>query len=317
MDSVLTARASGSGYVRLNKTILDVMSKEIMLQAQPLFVFDNFTLEKTELMTQPGLGVNFLNYTDLGGGGKLTESENIKSNSYDESLKSITVYEYGNAVTVSELLTRTSFDNVSQTVTELLGRNYAKVIDNELKDLALRATNYAYAPNVVTGAKTSSRATITKECKFGSTLIKDVVEQMDTLDIPRFGNSYFVGVCSPHQLRSLSDDEYWEKANLYANAQALFTGERGQLEGVRFVQTNQMSYIGTAAAGTTATSDWDGSVYSGVILGANAMGHARSLPVELRDGGVIDFGRKIALAWYSIEGFDFVEDNSIVVVESA
>lgn len=317
MDSVLTARASGSGYVRLDKTILDVMSKEIMLEAQPLFVFNQFAIEKTELMTNPGLGVNFLQYTDMGGGGKLTESENIKSNSYDESLKSITVYEYGNAVVASELLMRTSFDSVMSTVTQLLGRNYSKVIDEELRDLSLRATNYAYAPNVVTKSKTSTRAGITGDCKFGSVLIKDVVEYLDTINTPRFNNDYFIGVCSPHQLRSLSDDEYWEKANLYSNTNALFTGERGMLEGVRFVQTTQMGSLATGVAGTTATSDWDGAVYRGVIFGANALGHAKSLPVELRDGGVVDYGRKRGLAWYSIEGFDFIEENSVTIVESA
>lgn len=317
MDSVLTARASGSGYVRLNKTILDVMSKEIMLQAQPLYVMNNFAIQKTELYTQPSLGVNFLQYTDLGGGGKLTESENIKSNSYDESLKSITVYEYGNAVVASELLLNSSFDNVMQTVVELLGRNNAKVVDNEYKDVILRATQIAYAPNMVTNAKTTSQAGITKECKFGSVLIKDAVEQLDTINTPRFNNEYFIGIASPHQLRSLSDDEYWEKANLYANTRALFTGERGELEGVRFVQTTQMSYLATGVAGTTATSDWDGSVYYGAIIGANAFGHAVSLPTEMRDGGVIDYGRKRGIAWYSIDGYDYIEENSIIVVKSA
>ena len=45
------------------------------------------------------------------------------------------------------------------------------------------------------------------------------------------------------------------------------------------------------------------------MLGDNAFGHAISLPVELRDGGVLDFGREHALAWYSIWGWGVVTES--------
>jgi hypothetical protein len=52
-------------------------------------------------------------------------------------------------------------------------------------------------------------------------------------------------------------------------------------------------------------------VYEAIMLGDNAFGHAISLPVELRDGGVLDFGREHALAWYSIWGWGVVTDSSV------
>jgi N4-gp56 family major capsid protein len=53
-------------------------------------------------------------------------------------------------------------------------------------------------------------------------------------------------------------------------------------------------------------------IYEGIMLGDNAFGHAISLPVELRDGGVLDFGREHALAWYSIWGWGVITDSSVV-----
>ena len=53
-------------------------------------------------------------------------------------------------------------------------------------------------------------------------------------------------------------------------------------------------------------------VYEAIMLGDNAFGHAISLPVELRDGGVLDFGREHALAWYSIWGWGVITDSSVV-----
>jgi hypothetical protein len=54
-----------------------------------------------------------------------------------------------------------------------------------------------------------------------------------------------------------------------------------------------------------------GKVYEGMLLGDNAFGHAISLPVELRDGGVLDFGREHALAWYSIWGWGLVTESAV------
>jgi len=55
-------------------------------------------------------------------------------------------------------------------------------------------------------------------------------------------------------------------------------------------------------------------VFEAIMLGDNAFGHAISLPVELRDGGVLDFGREHALAWYSIWGWGVVTDSSVVKI---
>ena len=53
-------------------------------------------------------------------------------------------------------------------------------------------------------------------------------------------------------------------------------------------------------------------LYRALVIGDNAAGHAISLPVELRDGGVLDFGREHALAWYSIFGLGLITDYAVV-----
>lgn len=60
----------------------------------------------------------------------------------------------------------------------------------------------------------------------------------------------------------------------------------------------------------------DKDVFEAIMLGDNAFGHAVSLPVELRDGGVLDFGREHALAWYSIWGFGLVTDSAVVKIRT-
>jgi N4-gp56 family major capsid protein len=84
----------------------------------------------------------------------------------------------------------------------------------------------------------------------------------------------------------------------------------------------------TAEPDATATPGWDQrwptdytvapstEQFEALMLGDNAFGHAISLPVELRDGGVLDFGREHALAWYSIWGFGLVTDSAVVKIRT-
>jgi hypothetical protein len=57
-------------------------------------------------------------------------------------------------------------------------------------------------------------------------------------------------------------------------------------------------------------------VLEALMLGDNSFGHAISLPVELRDGGVLDFGREHALAWYAIWGFGLITDSAVVKIRT-
>jgi hypothetical protein len=56
--------------------------------------------------------------------------------------------------------------------------------------------------------------------------------------------------------------------------------------------------------------------YNAIMIGDNAFGHAIALPVELRDGGVIDFGREHGLAWYAIWGFGMITHESRVLLNT-
>ena len=132
--------------------------------------------------------------------------------------------------------------------------------------------------------------------------------------------------------RGLKDDVDWQNASLYAGATQIYTGEIGRYEDVRFVSTTVMPN-GYNNAIDSDTGDYVDvgfnnnlragvsgnvvNVYQAVMFGEYAMGHATALPVELRDSGVEDFGREHGLAWYSIWGSAIMENQNIVVIETA
>jgi N4-gp56 family major capsid protein len=135
--------------------------------------------------------------------------------------------------------------------------------------------------------------------------VKDAVETLATKNVPRLGETYVCFV-HPHQSRRLRDTPEFIEVTKYAAPGNFMLGEIGRLYDTVFIETTQIKQT----VGTNATT------YNALMIGDNAFGHAISLPVELRDGGIIDFGREHALAWYAIWGLGKITDDAIVTIKT-
>lgn len=266
-------------------------------------IVEQFAIKKTELGVQPGLTVNFARYNNLPSAGQLVEGVRMETNALAASMFSITVAEHGLAIAVSELLLNASFDDVMATASRLLGRSMAMYLDGQARDTLLQASSvlYGYDKFNLTesartplspydrGAPAANRAGLTGNFDFTAALTKDITETLGTKNVPRMGDA-FISFVHPHQSRRLRDDPEWIEVTKYAQAGQFMVGEIGRINDQIFVETTQITQVANGNSGSPAT------VYQAITIGDNAFGHAISLPVELRDGGVLDFGREHALA---------------------
>lgn len=318
-----TAVVDGDGKVRFDEATRMVYSKEIEFKALPIMRFAQFATVKTELGVEPGLTISMLTYDNLKLGGALTEGTRMTTQALSGSLKQITVGERGNAIAVSELLLQSSFDDIMEKATILLSRDYALVLDCELRDTALSGTNKIWARNK-DGEIITERKALTEDCTFKVSTVKDAVEILATNNAPKFEGAYYICFVHPHQSRSLRDDPAWINASNYGAPEQLFTGEIGRIDDVRFIETTLMC---NGAAPETdpaykealkkGENENQVNVYQAVLFGEAYYGIAYSLPVELRDNGVQDFGREHGLAWYAIWGTGKLHDEYGVVIETA
>ncbi len=303
-----------------------VYSKEIEFKAQPNMRFLQFATIETKLGVEPGLTISMLTYDNLSMGGALTELTDMTTQAISGSLKQISVTEYGNAVSSSELLIQSSFDDIMNTTTTLLARDYALVVDCMLRDTALSTTggtSVVYADEA-DGTAISTRATLTPTCKFKVSTVKDALEILATENAPLYNGQDWICIIHPHQSRDLRDDPAWINTSNYGAPTLPFYGEIGRIDNVRFVETTLMlngsaevdspSYDADLVAGASGNLT---DVYQAVIFGDAYYGMATSLPVELRDNGVEDFGRKRSLAWYAIFGSGKLHANYGVIIETA
>ena len=232
--TVATQKGANNGGTLFSDGTRLVYSREIEFKALPIMRFSQFATQKTELGVEPGLTISMLTYDNLKLGGSLQEMQNMSTQALSGSMKQITVQEHGNAVSNSELLIQSSFDDIMATTTTLLGRDYALVMDCELRDVALSGTNIVYA-----GGK-ASRDAITDADKLQVATIKDAIEVLATNNAPKYQNMYWICFVHPHQSRDLRDDSAWINASNYGAPEQLFTGEIGRIDDTRFIETTLM-----------------------------------------------------------------------------
>ncbi len=322
--TVVTEGGVTNGGTLMSDAVRTVYSKEIEFKALPNMRFMQFATTKTELGVEPGLTISMLTYNNLTLGGALQEMKNLETQALSGSTKQITVTEYGNAISVSELMVQSSFDDIMASATTLLGRDYAMVVDCELRDAALSGTNRVYASKG-DGTKVTARTELDSTCTMKVSTIKDAIEILATNNAPKAADgANWICFVHPHQSRGLRDDSAWINASNYGAPDQLFTGEIGRIDDCRFIETTLMcngaasekdpAYSADLVSGTAENKT---NVFQSCLFGDAYYGIAYSLPVELRDNGVEDFGRKRSLAWYSIFGVGKLHDEYGVVIETA
>lgn len=287
----------------LSLAVLVVYSKDIMFAAQPVLRYAQFATKRSELSKEAGDTITFTKYNNLTQGGELDEDEEMETQKLTASQIPIAVTEWGNAVAVSEKLLRTAFTDTLADGARLLGMDYAVVLDTMLRTAILKTTNIMF------GNAKADRLALTSTDKFSSAIIKDAVEVLQTKLARKYKGDAFICFIHPHQARALKDDPDFKNAKDYG---AIYAGEIGRVDDVIFIETTQQPKVVHGGTGANATYD----VYRAVIVGDNGYGWAEALPVEMRDGGVKDFGRQHALAWYSIMGAGLIEEDNVLVVET-
>lgn len=321
-NKTMIAGSSTGDFVNLNNQILDVWAQEVLMAAQPNLKFESVAMKRTELGTTPGNTIKFLRYSSLTGKSDVAETAKIEAETFGTSLLSITVGEHAKAVEFSELLLRQSMDQLLDRAAMILGMHYAQDRDRLIRDTLLTAPTTLWAKN------RANRAGLTGTDYLDVALIRDAVEQLAIKKAPKFGGDAYFCFVHPHQSRRLRDDPAWINISNYSDPSLQVTGEIGRIEDVRFIETTNITLIkqGTqdiwadnadTTDNTVVAANANTDVYQAIILGDWAVGLAEGLPVELRDNGVQDYGRKHSLAYYGIWGAGLIESGHVAVLETA
>lgn len=308
--------------IKLDNVVLDVFSQEILFKAQPNLRFESVAVIRTELGVMPGQKIKFLRYDALTGDPTILETQQIETDSMTTTTIEISVIERAKAVSYSEFLLQSAVTDVLGDASTLLGQHYAKNRDSLIRDSLMANTNVLYHE------EKASRALIDADDFMNVDDVRAAAEILATNKAPKFELDAYVCFIHPHQGRYLRKDPAWQNVSLYAQPENIMTGEIGRIEDVRFVQTTQVPFVKIntqdiwadnedTGANTVQAANTLANVYRALFVGDYAVGMAEALPVEMRDNGVEDFGRKHSIAYYGIWGAGLIEAGHSLILETA
>ena len=289
-----------------NKTYYDMT---LIDEAQAALVHDQFA-QKRDIPKNGGKKIEFRKFASLPKAlTPLTEGVTPDGKSLNVTAIEATVSQYGDYITMSDVLDLTAIDPVIVEATKILGRQAGLTLDTVTRNILQAGTNVTYCPKA-DGTAVTSRSALDDTCQLTVKVVKQVVAKLKGQNAPTINGKY-VAIVHPYVAYSLMTDPEWIDAHKYANPTNLYNGEIGEIAGVRFVETTEAKVHA-------------GGVFGTLFLGANAYGTTEITGGGLQtivkpkgSAGTADpLDQRSSVGWKGMKTAEILIDNYIVRVES-
>jgi len=259
----------------------------------------------------PGSSVVFSIYSDLAQAtSTLTEASDVSSIALGNPNQiTVTLNEYGSAVTTTKKLNLTSFNDVDTALADIIAYNAADSIDAVVASVLTSGTNIIYA-----GSTATSTNTITSDALISVSDIRQAVTELRTNKaLPRIGELY-AAYLHPRQtadLRAETGTGGFQELSKYTDRTPFVAGAVGVIEGAFVVETPRVPF----AANTQSPAV---NVYKAVVAGREALAEAQGQDISTVIGPQIDALRRFhTIGWYYFGGFNLLRTAALYQIQSA
>lgn len=282
---------------------------------RPELYFDSFADVEPTHQSHKGASVTFTIQNDLAvASTPLTETSDVTPVAMSDSQVTVTLAEYGNAVQTTAKLRGTSFIDLDPVVANVIGFNAGISIDDVCRSVLQAGTQVAYS-----GAATS-RGTLTTSMNLSGADVRKAKAKLRGQNVPTFGGSY-VGIIHPDvafDFTGASGGANFRDPHTYSDPSAIWNGEIGQFEGIRFIEAPRAPLF--ADTGSPSTVD----VYRTLVLGRQALAKAYSTSdgngsgPRVVPGPVTDTLRRfVPMGWYWLGGYGLFRQTALYAIESS
>ena len=275
------ANTQTTGHGGLSAEMKTYYGMELLENAKPQLVHNQFAATKP----LPAGGGKTVEWRKFGSFDKaltpLTEGVTPDGSGISVSYITKELAQYGDYTTVSDMLDLTAIDDVVLEITDRHGSNMGLTLDTVTRNEIQQGSQVIYAPVQGEGGSQTDvlhRYDLTDKCKLTSELVAKAATQLKKMNAPTFEGKY-VCIIHPSVAFDLRQDPAWVAAHQYAAATELFSGEIGELHGVRFVETTEAKiFRGQDLARNSRTLTVNGKVdnasavtFDGGTVAANAL----------------------------------------------
>ena len=283
--------------------------------AKPNLVHDQFG-QKRPIPKNNGKQIEFRRYTSLEKAlTPLTEGVTPDPNSLKVTTVTATVEQYGDWISMSDVLLLTAIDNNLAEAVQLLGDQAGRTLDTITRDVINGGTNVLYAPNGTDAV--TSRSALTANAHMTAQLVMKAAAILKGANASTFDND-FVAIIHPYVAYDLMQDEGWKELHKYCAPENAFEGELGKLGRVRFVESTEAKIWGEAGASKAA-------VFSTLVIGKNAYGVTEvegggleTIVKQKGSAGTADpLDQRASAGWKAIKTAEILSEEFMVRIESS
>lgn len=283
------------------------LSSDIRMAAIAQTKFMQFTTPESGIGKKKGENVTITRIANIGvpTDDSLVELERIPEGQFSLSVQAIPVTERGVAIPYTNLVTELTHFDIENAIQKKLRDQLSLRLDK----LASDAFKTGRIKAIPTGTSeltfdTDGTPSFTATANLNVYHVETIRDYMFTnLNIMPYADGDYVALVSTKAKRGIMRDPNWEKWHTYTTPEMKYNGEIGRLEGIRFIEVNNMSALSNSL-GT------NGVLGEAVFFGDDAVAMANVLDPELRAKESEDYGRLKGVAWYGIYGFGQIWGDS-------
>lgn len=302
-----------------NKTFYDMA---LIREASPLLVHDQFG-QKRPIPKNGGKKIEFRKYASLPKAlTPLTEGVTPDGKKLSVTAIEAEVHQYGDYVSLSDILDLTAIDNNVLEATRAIGNQAGLTLDTITRNVMQSGTNVWYAPKVAAdGTKTpvTDRSGLDKTSRLTVDLVKRVAAYLKSVNAPKI-DGHYVAIAHPFALYDLMSDPKWEEAQKYANPENIYEGEVGRIGGVRFVETSEAQIY----KGAEDECPTNLAVFGTLFLAKDAYGVTdvnggglQTIIKQLGSAGTADpLNQRSTVGWKALKTAEILLEMYMVRVES-
>lgn len=295
-----------SGLSVENKTYYD---KNLIETAQPYLVHNQFG-QKRNIPRNGGKKIEFRTYASLPKSlTPLTEGVTPDGSKLSATAIEAEVAQYGNYVTLSDMLDLTAIDNNVLEATKACGRQAGLTLDTITRNVLHSGKNVFFCPKG-DGTEVTSRANLDNTCKLTVKVVNKVAAFLKANNAPKIDGSY-IAIIHPYVAFDLMEDPAWKYPHQYQDTTNIYEGEIGKIGGVRFVESSEAKIYEGGVFGTLFIAE--GAYGVTEITG----GGLETIIKQLGSSGVSDaLNQRSSVGWKATATAEILVPAYLVRVES-
>ena len=231
----------------LTPTMKEFYDTELLENARDQLIFAQLG-RKQALPANHGRTVEWRKFNTLPDFAQLQEAVIPTGEKLGMTAITVSLAQYGEFFTVSDLLDLHALDDVILGGTEELGAAGGRTMDLLVRNVLKAGTNVIFADAYTSGgaydSTPASEAALQtalgagKICNLTPDMINKAYTNLKVGHAPTIRGNKYVAVIHPHVAYDLRKDPDWMEAHKYAAPEEIFNGEIGELHGVRFIESN-------------------------------------------------------------------------------